>query len=112
MSLANRVDDLDWSDFFAGGGGSSTGMMQVPGVKVRVAANHDQLACDVHQMNHPDTDHACVDLHLEDPRYFPRTLLGWFSPERAIPGDPPLCADHLIAWAVARTPPVRWGSAA
>jgi DNA (cytosine-5)-methyltransferase 1 len=73
--------DLDVSDYFAGAGGSSTGVIQVPGVTVRVAANHSQLAVDVHQMNHPTTDHACVDLHLEDPRYFPSTLMGWFSPE-------------------------------
>lgn len=75
------LNDLDVSDFFAGAGGSSTGMIQVPGVTVRVAANHSQLACDVHQMNHTDTDHACVDLHMEDPRFFPRTMIGWFSPE-------------------------------
>lgn len=69
------------SDFFAGAGGSSTGMIQVPGVKVKIAANHWQTALDIHNANHQDTDHAHVDLHLERPSYFPRTDVGWFSPE-------------------------------
>jgi len=69
------------SDFFAGAGGSSTGMTQVPGVEVRIAANHWQTACDIHNANHPNTDHAMVDLHQERPSYFPRTDVGWFSPE-------------------------------
>lgn len=69
------------TDIFAGAGGSSTGMVAVPGVEVRVSANHWPLAVEVHQMNHPLTDHACVDLHMEDPRRFPRTDVLWASPE-------------------------------
>ena len=57
---------LTMTDIFAGAGGSSSGAASVPGVDVRVAANHWQMAVDVHQINHPATDHACVDLHLED----------------------------------------------
>lgn len=69
------------TDMFAGAGGSSTGMASIPGVKVVTAANHLQLAMDVHQLNHTETDHATVDLHREDPRFFPRTDVAWFSPE-------------------------------
>lgn len=72
---------LTITDLFAGAGGSSTGMMQVPGMRVQIAANHWQLACDVHNANHPDTDHVAVDLHQEDPRYFPKTDILWASPE-------------------------------
>jgi DNA (cytosine-5)-methyltransferase 1 len=72
---------LTATDLFAGAGGSSTGITQAPGVSVRMAANHWQLACDVHNANHPDTDHAAVDLHQEDPRYFPKTDILWASPE-------------------------------
>jgi DNA (cytosine-5)-methyltransferase 1 len=46
-----------------------------------MAANHWQLAVDVHNRNHPTTDHATVDLHLADPRYFPKTDALWASPE-------------------------------
>lgn len=72
---------LTLTDLFAGAGGSSTGAVQTGRVEVRMAANHWQLACDIHNLNHPDADHAAVDLHEEDPRYFPRTDMLWASPE-------------------------------
>lgn len=72
---------LTVTDLFCGGGGSSTGLMAVPGFQIRIAANHWQLAVDVHNANHPDADHAQADLHEEDPRYFPRTDVLWASPE-------------------------------
>jgi DNA (cytosine-5)-methyltransferase 1 len=75
------MTNLTVTDLFAGAGGSSTGMVQVPGVHVRYAANHWALACETHNLNHPNTDHAVVDLHLEDPRYFARTDILWASPE-------------------------------
>jgi len=72
---------LSMTDLFCGAGGSSTGAIAVPGVTVRMAANHWQLAVDTHNTNHPDTDHACADVSQVDPRYFPRTDLLWASPE-------------------------------
>jgi DNA (cytosine-5)-methyltransferase 1 len=75
------TDELTLADFFCGAGGSSTGAVQVPGVRLRAAANHWQLACDTHAANHPGADHIVADLSQYDPRYFPRTVLGWFSPE-------------------------------
>jgi DNA (cytosine-5)-methyltransferase 1 len=72
---------LTVTDLFCGGGGSSTGAIQVPGVEIRMAANHWDLAVEVHNQNHPDADHAAVDLHEEDPRYFPHTDILWASPE-------------------------------
>jgi DNA (cytosine-5)-methyltransferase 1 len=72
---------LTVTDLFCGGGGSSTGAVQVPGIEIRIAANHWDLAVQVHNQNHPEADHAAVDLHEEDPRYFPRTDILWASPE-------------------------------
>ncbi len=69
------------TDLFAGAGGSSTGALQVPGVEVKIAANHWQLVCDIHALNHPNTDHAVVDLHQERPAFFPKTDVLWASPE-------------------------------
>lgn len=69
------------TDLFCGGGGSSTGLTDIPGFEIVMAANHSPLAVDVHNANHPNADHACVDLHLEDPAYFPRTDVLWASPE-------------------------------
>lgn len=88
---------LTATDIFAGAGGSSTGIGQVPGVQVVLAANHWRLAVDVHAANHPATDHACVDLHMEDPRNFPRTDLLWASPEC-------FTAGHLVTTARGQVP--------
>lgn len=72
---------LTVTDLFAGAGGSSSGMAQIPGVSVRIAANHWDIACAIHNANHPDTDHSTADLHEENPAYFPRTDVLWASPE-------------------------------
>ncbi|MBI6181113.1 DNA cytosine methyltransferase [Serratia proteamaculans] len=49
-------------DLFAGLGGSSTGATKA-GVDIVWAANHWQEAVDAHTLNHPNTVHACQDLH-------------------------------------------------
>jgi DNA (cytosine-5)-methyltransferase 1 len=79
---------LTLTDLFCGAGGSSTGASFVAGVRVRMAANHWQLAVDTHNTNHPEADHSCADLSQVDPRYFPRTDLLWASPE---------CTNHSQA---------------
>lgn len=73
--------NLSVTDLFAGAGGSSTGMVAVPGIRVIEAANHWKLALDVHNANHPHTVHKHVDLHEDDPRNFARTDILWASPE-------------------------------
>ena len=85
------------TDIFAGAGGSSSGAAAVPGVEVRIAANHWQLAVNVHADNHQQTEHACVDLHMEDPRNFPRTDILWASPEC-------FAAGHLVTTAHGQVP--------
>ncbi|WP_033345591.1 DNA cytosine methyltransferase [Catenuloplanes japonicus] len=72
---------LTVADYFCGAGGSSTGMHQVPGVRVVMASNHWQLAVDTHNENFPDADHDREDITRIDPRRHPRTDIGWFSPE-------------------------------
>lgn len=52
-------------DLFAGAGGSSEGARQA-GADVVWAANHWALAVEVHARNHPETAHACQDLHQFD----------------------------------------------
>lgn len=86
---------LTLTDLFCGAGGSSTGAVQVPGVSVRVASNHWQMAVDTHEANHPDTGHVCADLSQIDPRYYPTTDILWASPE---------CTNHSIAKGAKRAP--------
>lgn len=52
-------------DLFAGAGGFSTGAVMA-GCTVVWAANHWPAAVAVHAQNHPDTEHACQDLHQTD----------------------------------------------
>ncbi|GAA0609793.1 DNA cytosine methyltransferase [Kribbella sandramycini] len=79
---------LTITDLFCGAGGSSTGAVQVPGVTVRLAANHWNLAVETHNANHPDTDHDCADLSQVEPSRYPRTDILWASPE---------CTNHSQA---------------
>lgn len=72
---------LTAADYFCGAGGSSTGMHQVPGVRVVMASNHWQLAVDTHNANFPDAEHDREDITRIDPRRHPSTDIGWFSPE-------------------------------
>lgn len=79
---------LTLTDLFCGAGGSSTGAVSVPGVEVRVASNHWQLAIETHNTNHQKADHICADLSQINPGYFPTTDLLWASPE---------CTNHSRA---------------
>jgi DNA (cytosine-5)-methyltransferase 1 len=79
--------DITATDLFCGAGGSSTGMVAA-GVTVKMAANHWRLAIDTHQTNHPHTDHDLADLREVHPSQYPRTTIGWFSPE---------CTNHSLA---------------
>ena len=58
-------------DLFAGAGVFSTGAVAA-GATVVWAGNHWQIAIDAHRLNHPDTQHACVDLRLVDWARLPR----------------------------------------
>lgn len=59
------MNGLTCIDLFAGLGGFSEGARQA-GARVLWAANHWQLAVDLHAANHPDTAHACQDLQQAD----------------------------------------------
>lgn len=52
-------------DLFAGLGGFSEGAEQA-GCRVVWAGNHWRAAVDTHALNHPNTMHACQDLHQQD----------------------------------------------
>ncbi|MGX5770812.1 DNA cytosine methyltransferase [Microbacterium trichothecenolyticum] len=73
--------DITMSDYYCGAGGSSTGAIATGVVRVTMAVNHWDLAIATHNTNHPDTDHDKADINKADPRRYPRTTIGWFSPE-------------------------------
>jgi DNA (cytosine-5)-methyltransferase 1 len=79
---------LTVTDLFCGAGGSSSGAEQVPGVRVRMAANHWALAVSTHNENLPHADHDVANISQTDPRRYPRTDILWASPE---------CTNHSQA---------------
>lgn len=85
---------LTLSDYFCGAGGSSSGAELVPGVRVRIAANHWDLAVATHNANFPHADHDKADISGIDPRRHPYTDIGWFSPE---------CTNWSVAKGVKQT---------
>jgi len=110
---------LTMTDLFCGAGGSSTGAIQVPGVTVRMAANHWKLAVDTHNSNHPTTDHDCAELSQVEPRRYPRTDVLWASPEctnhsqakgrkRNLDATPDLFGDSLPDEAAERSRATMW----
>lgn len=66
-------------DLFAGAGGFTEGA-EMAGCRVVWAANHWPAAVATHADNHPDTAHACQDLHQADWRMVPRHDLLLASP--------------------------------
>ena len=82
------TSEITMSDFFCGAGGSSTGAIAIPGVRLVFAANHWKLAVDVHNANHPGALHAQKDISQYEPRLAPRTTVAWFSPS---------CTHHSVA---------------
>ncbi len=94
-------------DLFAGLGGWSTGAKQA-GVNVLWAANHWPSAVEWHAANHPDTTHACQDLHQADWTQVPSHDLLLASPccqghskaRGKASGNPQHDASRSTAWAV------------
>ncbi|NUS59168.1 MAG: DNA cytosine methyltransferase [Streptomycetaceae bacterium] len=84
---------LTITDLFCGAGGSAQGAAAVPGIELRLAANHWQLAVESHAANFPTADHLVADISQVDPRRVPRTDLLWASPE---------CTNHSQAKGVKR----------
>ncbi|WIX78675.1 DNA cytosine methyltransferase [Amycolatopsis carbonis] len=76
------------TDLFCGAGGSGLGATSVPGVELRMAANHSPRAIETHETNFPDCKHDCADISQVVPRRYERTNILWASPE---------CTNHSIA---------------
>jgi DNA (cytosine-5)-methyltransferase 1 len=92
---------------FAGFGGFTTGAT-LAGVDVVWAANHWRAAVDWHSVNHPETQHACQDLHQADWSQVPAHDLLLASPccqghskaRGKGHGNPEHDASRSTAWAV------------
>lgn len=94
-------------DLFSGFGGFSTGA-RMAGANVLWAANHWEEAVHWHSVNHPDTAHACQDLHQANWSQVPAHDLLLASPccqghskaRGKGNGNPEHDASRSTAWAV------------
>lgn len=94
-------------DLFAGLGGFSTGA-RMAGISVAWAANHWRTAVHWHGVNHPDTIHACQDLHQANWAEVPAHDILLASPccqghskaRGKAAGNPQHDASRSTAWAV------------
>lgn len=75
------LGQVDWTDIFAGAGGSSLGLEAVPGMVVTQALNHWDLAVEAHNANFPDADHDVHDIQEVPASRFKRTRCLWASPD-------------------------------
>lgn len=81
MTITSTVDGPTFVDFFAGFGGSSSGLVEA-GYKLSTAYNHWDKAIAVHSANHTTADHVQGDLSGYDMRRLPKDAeVLWASPE-------------------------------
>jgi DNA (cytosine-5)-methyltransferase 1 len=91
--MTGRVELLDELviDSFAGGGGTSEGIVAALGTDPDIAINHDKFALAMHRINHPGTQHQVEDVVTLDAISMcagrPIGML-WMSPD---------CKDHSKA---------------
>lgn len=78
---APKSNGLTFLDFFAGFGGSSSGLVEA-GYELATAFNHWDKAIAVHSANHRNADHVQGDLSGYDMRLLPKNAnILWASPE-------------------------------
>ncbi|WP_372557528.1 DNA cytosine methyltransferase [Acinetobacter pittii] len=95
-------------DFFAGGGGASTGLEMGLNRPVYVAVNHNPKAVAMHAANHPHTIHYVQDVFAVDPvEICDGYQVGWFhaSPDcthhsQAAGGQPRKKEIRDLSWVV------------
>jgi DNA (cytosine-5)-methyltransferase 1 len=81
LELPVGLGEVDWTDIFAGAGGSSLGLELVPGMRVTQALNHWDLAVEAHNANFPFADHDVHDVQEIPASRFRRTRCLWASPD-------------------------------
>lgn len=81
ITLQRQPSDITATDVFCGAGGNTIGAKR-KGVRVRCALNHWDRAIETYGTNNPEVDVIeRVDVSVCDPRRYPTTDIGIFSPE-------------------------------
>ena len=104
---ATFKEPMTWGDLFAGGGGTTTGALCVPNVKVSWALNHSKEAIYTHEVNHPETEHFHADIKDMDEKKLSQVDGLWASLEctnfsNAKGGGPRDADSRTLAWELVR----------
>lgn len=97
-------------DNFAGGGGASTGIELATGRIVDIAINHNRAAIQMHEKNHPYTQHFCEDVWQVNPLTVTQgrpVAIVWGSPDcthfsKAKGGTPVEKKIRGLAWVLCK----------
>ena len=97
-------------DYFAGGGGASTGLELGLNISVYAAVNHNPKALSMHEANHPQAKHYVQDVFAVDPlEVSDGYQVGWFhaSPDcthhsQAAGGQPRKKEIRDLSWVVVK----------
>ncbi|RSK29873.1 DNA cytosine methyltransferase [Hymenobacter metallilatus] len=94
-------------DAFCGGGGTSTGVVEIPGCEVVWAINHDDVAIASHKANHPNTKHFIEDILKIDLGVLDPIDILWASLEcthfsNAKGGQSRDADSRMLAWGLMR----------
>lgn len=79
MLMQLTASDVDAVDFYCGIGGTTSGL-ELAGIRVQLAANHDQTAINTHSANHPHVEHYLGDIQALDLRRLPKARILCASP--------------------------------
>lgn len=103
------ADDEIVVDSFAGAGGMSCGIEMATGKPPAIAINHDPVAIQTHEANHPETVHYSASVYALDPREIvpegKKVGIFWGSPDcrshsRARGAAPKSKSVRDLAWVV------------
>lgn len=61
-----KTDELTVGEFFAGGGGWTSGCEKIPGVKTKWILNHDAVAIKTNSFHHQNTKVYWADVYVQD----------------------------------------------
>lgn len=100
-------DEVTAADFFAGGGGVSEALYNMPGVDLRWILNHDNVAVNTNSFHHPEIKTYLADIYVQDEHELEPVDLVWASIEctqhsRAKGGKDKELGSYTMGWELER----------
>jgi DNA (cytosine-5)-methyltransferase 1 len=106
-SMYTNGQKITAGDFFAGGGGVTRALYNMPGVEVKWVLNHDKTAIATNIFHHQDVKHYWADVYVQDEHEMEPVDLVWASIEctqhsRAKGGKEKEMGSYTMGWELVR----------